>query len=249
MKTNKRPGAVAKTAASLCAIALLASCGGGESPEGQWYGQLAPDRQLAGVVLGDDSYYVLYSRPGNETLAGVLIGKGAIGQGMTSTSTALDFNWEVPATRAAEVKLELNPQKMAVQGTVRLDGAPPRKLSASHDSEAEYADSIAPIVGQHTGTVVFVFGPRPGTTFHVQPDGVVTTELNGCQIAGRVTPRQDGAAYDLVMRLGPLPCFAPGAPFVGVAWYREDQRKLYAAVALPPQAGMKQAIGFVGTKQ
>jgi hypothetical protein len=248
MKTNKSLGVIAKLAVSLSATLLLASCGGGESPEGQWYGQLAPDRQLAGVVLGDDSYYVLYSQPGSETLAGVLIGKGAIGHGMTSTSNATDFNWEVPVARAAEVKLELNPQKMAVQGTVRLDGTPPRKLSASHDGEAGYSDSIAPIVGRHTGTVVFALGPRPGTTFNVYPNGVVTTELNGCRIAGRVSPRQDGASYDLVMQLGAYPCFAPGAPFFGVAWYREDQKKLYAAVALPAVYG-KQAIGFVGTKQ
>lgn len=248
MKAIKSLGIVAKLAASLSVTVLLASCGGGESPEGQWYGQLAPDRQLAGVVLGDDSYYVLYSRPGSETLAGVLIGKGAIGQGMTSTSNATDYNWEVPVTRAAEVKLELNPQKMAVQGMVRLDGMPPRKLSASHDGEAEYADSIVPIVGQHTGTVVFALGPRPGTTFNVYPNGAVTTELNGCRIAGRVTPRQDGAAYDLVMQLGAYPCFAPGAPFYGVAWYQEGQKKLYAAVALPAVYG-KQAIGFIGKKQ
>ena len=124
MKTNKSLGVIAKLAVSLFATLLLASCGGGESPEGQWYGQLAPDRQLAGVVLGDDSYYVLYSQPGSETLAGVLIGKGEIGHGMTSTSNATDFNWEVPVARAAEVKLELNPQKMAVQGTVRVDGTP-----------------------------------------------------------------------------------------------------------------------------
>jgi hypothetical protein len=248
MKTSKSLGIAAKLAASLCAIALLASCGGGESPEGQWYGQMAPDRQLAGVVLGNDSYYVLYSQPGSDIPAGVLIGNGAIGQGMTSTSNATDFNWEVPVARAAQVKLELNPQKMAVQGMVRLDGMQPRKLSASHDSEAEFADSIAPIVGRHTGTVVFALGPRPGTTFNVMANGFVTTELNGCKIQGRVSPRQDGAAYDLVMQLGAYPCFAPGAPFFGVAWYREDQKKLYAAVALPAQFG-KQAIGFIGTKQ
>ncbi|HEX7891428.1 MAG TPA: hypothetical protein VF522_18900 [Ramlibacter sp.] len=248
MKAIQSLGVVARLAASLSVTVLLASCGGGESPEGQWYGQLAPDRQLAGVVLGDDSYYVLYSRPGEETLAGVLIGKGAIGQGMTSTSSATDFNWEVPVARAAEVKLELNPRKMAVQGTVRLDGTPPRKLSARHDAEAAYADSIAPIVGRHTGTVVFALGPRPGTTFNVYANGAVTTELNGCKIVGQVSRRQDEAAYDLVMRLGAYPCFAPGAPFFGVAWYREDQKKLYAAVALPAALG-KQAIGFVGTKQ
>ena len=248
MNTNKRSGITARLVASLSVIVLLASCGGGDSPEGQWYGQMAPDRQLAGVVLGDDSYYVLYSRPGSETLGGVLIGKGAIGQGMTSTSTATDFNWEVPVARTAEVKLELNPQKMAVQGMVRVDGAPPRKLSASQSDEAGYADSIDPIVGQHTGTVVFALGPRPGTTFNVMANGVVTTELNGCRITGMVTKRQDEAAYDLVMRLGAYPCFAPGAPFFGVAWYREDQKKLYAAVALPAMLG-KQAIGFVGTKQ
>ena len=235
----------ARLAAPILSVALLASCGGGDSTSGLWAGEFSGNRQIAAVVHEDGGYYLLYSRPGQETLAGLIRGTITYHQGASFKAQGTDYNWEAPGRPlAVDLHAQLNPEWLALTGTVRSGPGAPRTLKASHLGYGDAA--LAPIVGKHTGTVVFALGPRPGTTFVVEPNGRVTTELNGCKIAGTVAARADGNGYDLSMTLGGYPCFAPYAPFKGVAFYREDERKLYAGVIFAPY---QQAIGFIGTKQ
>ena len=86
---------------------------------------------------------------------------------------------------------------------------------------------------------------RPAT-FAVTATGQVSTSINGCALTGQVTPRPYSSAYDLTMTFGGYPCVFPGAQFSGVAYYREDQRQLQAAVVHPSRT---QAIAFTGIKQ
>lgn len=247
MRINShRPRVVVGTvSASLLAVGLLASCGGGDSTSGLWAGEFSGNRQIAAVVHEDGGYYLLYSRPGQETLAGLIRGSITDHEGASFKAQGVDYNWEAPSRpQPVNLHAQLNPNWMSLTGTVRSGPGAPRTLKASHLADGDAA--LAPIVGTHTGTVVFALGPRPGTSFVVEPNGRVTTELNGCKIAGTVAARADGNGYDLSMTLGGYPCFAPYAPFKGVAFYREDERKLYAGVIFAPY---QQAIGFIGTKQ
>ena len=239
-----QPGARGRVfALSLLAAGVLSACGGGDPMEGLWLGTLGSSRDVNAIVLDDGTYYMLYSRPGNPAAIGGLVqGKADFSAGRFSSPDARDFNWEGAGTRAASVsaRIKVGPQP-GVTGTV--NGTTPFSIRPADlfDRDAR----LSAIVGAHTGNVVFALGVRPAT-FTVTPTGQVSTSINGCAITGQVAPRAFSSAYDLTMTFGGYPCVFPGAQFSGVAYYREDQRQLQAAVVHPSRT---QAIAFSGTKQ
>lgn len=243
MKTNKSLGVVAKFAASLSALALLSSCGGGDPYAGLWTGSVSPQRQALAMVLDEGEYYMLYSKPGSRELAGLVHGTGDFHAATFSSKDAVDYNWErqafppvagVPTTLSAKV----SPQR-TVSGSVNN-----RSFTLGPDDEFGGDARLAAIVGSHSGEVAFTGGKRLAT-MHVTANGDVSTNVDYCIITGKVVPRADVNAFDLTMNFSGSPCAFPNAQFKGIAFYREDTKQLYAAVTatLPPPF-YRQGIGF-----
>lgn len=234
-----------RLAPSLASLLLLASCGGGDPYAGLWDGEMNAQRQVNTMVLGDGSYYLLYSQPGNpRVLAGLIQGTGEFHAAKITSADARDYNWEAPRFppipgQPTTLSARISPRQ-TVQGT-----AGGKSFSVSPVRERDDDARIADIVGSHTGTVVFALGPRPAT-FVVTAAGQVSTVINGCTITGTVRPRGDTNAFDVALTFGALPCVFPGAPFSGIVFYRPETRELQAAVINRAAA---QAIGFSGIKQ
>jgi hypothetical protein len=233
---------VSRLAASLAAVTLLASCGGGDPYAGLWDGDMSGQRQATAVVLGDGDYYMLYSQPGKPSVMGGLVQGTGDFQGATFTSAdAKDYNWEVFGApgKAAPLSAKVSPHQ-SVTGSA---GA--RSFTVRHTRDLDDDARIADIAGSHVGTVMFTLGARPAV-FTVTANGQVSTSINGCSITGVATPRADTEAFDLVMTFGGYPCVFPGVSFTGIAFYQQDSRQLQAAVI---NKTYQQAIGFSGIKQ
>lgn len=240
---HRAPAAFAKACAALFATVLLASCGGGDPYAGLWTGTMGSDREVNAIVLGDGSYYMLYSQAGKpDAVAGLVAGTADFHGAKLTSTDGLDYNWEVPMLPSKPVSLSarLSP-RMSVAGSVDAQ----RQFSLTYDKDLDGDARLSDLVGAFDGNAMFALGTRPGT-FTVTAKGEVSTSINGCPITGTVAPRGDANAFDLTLTFGGFPCVFPGAVFEGVAVYREEQRRLDAAVINKP---FGQAIAFIGTKR
>jgi hypothetical protein len=243
-----RASRAASIALSLGSLLLLAACGGGDPYAGLWLGTMSPQRQVSAIVLGDHSYYMLYSRPGKPgSIGGLVHGTGDFHGAKVTSTDAVDFNWEGPGpivvavTKPANLTASVG-ARQTLTGSVSTRGS----FTGSYDRDFDQIDArLATIAGTHVGEAVFFLGPRPAT-FVVTATGQVSTTINACSITGQVTPRGDTNAFDLTIRFGGFPCALPGAEFTGIAYYREDLRQLQAAVV---HGSRTQAIAFTGIKQ
>lgn len=225
---------------SLLAGLLLASCGGGDPYAGLWQGNMNANRDVNAIVLGDGTYYMLYSKPGApQVLGGFMQGTGEFRGAHFNSDDGRDFNWEGKGTRRATLDAKISP-RMSVTGSV--NGATPFSVRYQKDFDAEAR--LSALVGAFTGEVAFFFGTRPAV-FTVSPTGQLSTTINGCSIGGQVVPRSDANAYDLTITFGGSPCIFPNVQFNGVAIYREELRRIDAAVIYDR---LGQGIAFTGIK-
>lgn len=219
---------------------LLSACGGGDPYAGLWRGTMDGNRQVSAMVLGDGSYYMLYSpvgRPG--AIAGLVQGSGDFHAARFASVDARNYSWEGLGTRPTTVSGKIG-REHSLTGTV--GGAP---VTVSFDDRANDIPRLATLVGGFGGTAVFALGERPAV-FTVTEQGEVSTNINNCPIKGRIAPRMDGDLYDLTITFGGAPCVLPFQTFNGVAVYRAELRRLEAAVVHPL---LPQALAFAGTKQ
>lgn len=243
-----QPGSKARLctlSAMLAGSLLLASCGGGDPYAGLWPGSMAGTREVNTIVLGDGSYYMLYSRSGTPNrIEGFVKGVADFDGGRFSSAGAVDYNMAVPGSYAVPAAISARiggaGGRPAVSGAVNG-----RSFGISYDHKFDGNAQLAAVAGNFQGEVVFLLGPRPAV-LNVTSTGAVSTVVNFCQIQGQATPRQDANVFDLVVTLGAYPCFAPGAQLSGVAIYRPETGRLDAAVT---HAFLPTGIAFTGSKQ
>ncbi|HEY0822525.1 MAG TPA: hypothetical protein VGD76_01965 [Ramlibacter sp.] len=224
---------------ALAATLLLASCGGGDPFAGLWTGSLEGNRQARTIMLGDGSYYMLYTRAGTSLTGGFIRGQGDFHGARITSTDARDYNWEGRRTRPATLEAKLSPRQ-SVSGTV--GGTVPFELS--YQKEFDYDAQLALLAGAFKGQVAFVGGYR-NATFTVSPTGALSTDIDGCLITGTVSPRADGNAYDLTITFGGGVCVFPHVSFTGVALFGGEDKRLDAAVVNPAFLG-GQGIAFTG---
>lgn len=224
---------------ALAAALLLASCGGGDPYAGLWKGSMDGNREVNAIVLGDGSYYLLYSRPGTPLIGGFIQGQGDFHGARITSSDARDYNWEGRRTRPTTLDAKISPRQ-SVSGSV--GGTMP--FSVSYQKQFDYDAQLSLLAGAFKGQVAFVGGYR-NATFTVSPAGALSTDIDGCLITGKVSPRADGNAYDLTITFGGGVCVFPHVSFTGVALFRDEERRLDAAVVNAGFLG-GQGIAFTG---
>lgn len=248
IKMNAPRQRVRSLVAALLAASLLVACGGGGDDgdagpalaSGAWRGTSDTGRDVAGVVLQDGSYYLLYSGPGTPaTPGGFVQGTGRF-QGDSFVSTDLrDYNVEGLGTQQGSLGADVWPGS-ALRARV---STPARTQTFDTLAANDFAPaSLATLAGSYTGQVGFSLGFRPGT-FTVTPGGVVSTNINGCDIIGRTSPRAEGYVYDLTMTFGGAPCVFPNVTFTGIAYVRGNQLR-----AMLQEPARRQGIVFAGTR-
>ena len=248
-------------AALAVSTAVLTACGGGgdstdgtvttptpttttASATGIWTGTTDTNRSVTGVVLGDGTYYVLYSPVGTPSvIAGLVQGNGTMSGSTFTSSNAKDFNLEDASVMSATLSA-IVATKQTFNGTVS-DSNGAVTFTSTYDPTSDTAASLDTVHGSYTGQVATSAGLETATVT-VNPSGALSgTGVSGCTVSGTVSPRTDVNAYNITVSFGPSPCLFAGETFAGVAAFDGDDKRLYAAA---PNASRTDGILFVGTK-
>jgi hypothetical protein len=237
---------------ALLAGLLLSSCGGGDPYAGLWKGTIDGNREANAIVLGDGTYYMVYSKPGDPTqLAGVLQGTGDFHGATFTASNGRDYSWEGFGAQNAPVSGRIG-ARQSVSGSVSSAIRPSRSFSLSYKRDLDDDARLEELAGSFAGTAWFILGPRPGVVFTVTKEGAVSSVINGCHIAGTARPRSDANAFDLTLSFTHPVCAAAlgRTPYVGVVLFHPDERRLEAALVNDPARVVQgQAIVFNGIRQ
>ena len=241
---------------SLIGSVALVGCGGGgsasdtntpvatPSAQGLWNGNTSTNRAVTGLVLGDGSYYVLYSAPGNPLqIAGVVQGSGSSAANIFSSSDARDFNFEGFGVLPAAFSVTFS-TKQSFNGSVAYSGGTRTSFTSTYDTSYESTPSVTSLAGNFTGQVTSSAGTQSATV-SISPTGAISGGSAGCVTSGSVTARTDGNAYNLSLAFGPSPCVFASQTLTGVAYFNSATKRLFAVT---PNAGRNDGVLFVGTK-
>jgi hypothetical protein len=250
---------------AVAVAAVIAGCGGGGSdaptsttsgapaaaatPEqaiaaGLWTGTTNTNRAVTGLVLGDGTYYVLYSVAGvPANIAGVVQGTGSVTNNTFSSGNGRDFNLEsagiLPATVSASVSTKQN-----FNGAIAYSNSTVT-FTTTYDAQFEVTPTLAAVAGTYSGQVAFSQGIE-NATITVSSSGAITgAGASTCGVSGSVVPRTDGNAYNVTVSFGGAPCYFAGQSFSGIAYYDSDAKQLYAAA---PNSARTDGVLFVGSK-
>lgn len=237
---------------ALVAGLLLSACGGGDPYAGLWKGTIDGNREANAIVLGDGTYYMMYSKPGVSELAGVYVGTGDFQGARFTAPKGRDYNWvgkygRFPLSSADAPLAGKLSARQSVVGSVDARGSLPFAVSYVRDLDDDAR--LSELAGSFTGTVSFRAGDRPAV-FNVTATGEVSSSVNGCPINGKAVPRSDANAFDLTIVIsGPPPCLLTNLPFKGVVLFHPAERRLEAAVVFDPFKDFRgQAIVFNGVR-
>ncbi|MDB5913515.1 MAG: hypothetical protein JWP22_2190, partial [Ramlibacter sp.] len=104
-----------KLAIGAIAAAALAGCGGGDdgaTATGLFNGTSTSSRTVSTAVLGDNSYYQLYSPANNPAgVGGLVVGSGTFDGGRFVSSDARDYNMEGAGVKPASLSADVSTRK------------------------------------------------------------------------------------------------------------------------------------------
>jgi hypothetical protein len=229
------------------AAAALAGCGGGgdgSTATGLFNGTSTSGRTVSTVILGDDSYYQLYSPVNNPTgVGGLVVGTGTFDGTRFTSGDARDYNMEGAGVKPASLAGDIASRR-SFNGSLASGTPASMTFTSAYSPEIEGTATLAALAGTYPGQVTFSLGARAGT-FVVTSAGAFSTNINGCPITGNATTRTDLNAYNLTLTFGAAPCVFPNQTFTGIARL-DAASKLYGLVK---NETIAQAIVFVGAKQ
>ncbi|MCD9122578.1 hypothetical protein [Cupriavidus sp. UGS-1] len=235
----------------------LAACGGGggdddgpapqpaTSPaEGLYTGKTSANQDIAGLVLDDGTYYVIYTSLAPISL-GVIQGKLSAANGNFSSNDGKDFSvtsrgiFDVAINGTYATKGNLN-------GTVRYPATgQTATFTSTYDKNYELTPSLATLAGTYSGTSVIPEGGESATITVASSGTISGAGASGCRIEGAAKPRARGNAYDITVTFGPSPCARPGQKMSGVAYYSAEDRSLIATGTTSDRSA---GVLFVGTR-
>jgi hypothetical protein len=225
---------------------LPAVSSGGGAATGLWSGSTNTNRTVTGVVLGDGTYYVLYSVPGvPSTIAGIVQGTGSVSGSTFASTNAKDFNFETPGVFSASVSATVI-SKQSLNGSITPSGSGAISFATVYDSDWEQTPTLSGLAGTYTGTVASSAGTESATVTVSASGAVNGTGASGCTVTGTATPRTDGNAFNITLNWGGAPCLFAGQTFQGHAYYDAvPDKRLFAAA---PNAARTDGVLFTGTK-
>ena len=164
------------------------------SPEGLYTGRTSTGRLASGLILDDNTFYILYSTIGaDDEIAGLVQGNLILGDNTYTSTNAKDFNLEGLGVLPATVEGSYV-EKQSTSGSVYY----PTLLETTsyntvYDAAYELTPSIATIAGSYSGEVVTSEGWETAA-LTISPTGILSgSGSSGCSVSGSVLPSTTGA--------------------------------------------------------
>ena len=196
------------------------------SAEGRWTGTTSTGRAVAGLVLEDGSYWLFYTATDNPNiLAGLVQGSGTSHSGSFGSSNTRDFSLEGAGIHAATMRGSYVPNK-SFGGTITYFIGEIESFTSTYDKDSE----SAPNLNRVTGTYVGLRADHHMVTVMVDAAGTLSGHsTDGCTVAGILSPRPKGNAFQISMTFGGCTCRNGIETLTGVAFYDAVTNRLYSA--------------------
>lgn len=223
-----------KVALVLGLAAALSSCGGGgggdppiSSPEGFYAGSTADGRTVQGVILDDNSYYVIYTGKNSPSIAaGFIQGIGSGNRGTFTSSNAIDFNFEglgaLPATLSTTYA-----QRSSLSGTISyptLNQA--NTFNSTYSINYEIIPTLSALAGSYTGQIGDTTGSS-AIAFTVSTTGAISGSVNNlCPFTGTAVPRSRGNVFNTSITFGASSCAIAGKTLTGGAIFNATTKAI-----------------------
>lgn len=245
----------------LGAVFLLSACGGSSSTstttpaanspaQGMWNGTTSTNRSISAIVLGDGTYYVIYSAANNPNIIdGFSQGTGSAtaSPGTFTSSNMQDFNFVGLGVNSATLSTSYT-TKQSFNGTINYTGGTSTTFTSTYDPTYETVPTLSALAGSYTGTAVVVnVGNSANTVITVSSSGAISSSSNGCTITGSASPRSDGNAFDVSMTFAASGCDASlaGKTLAGMGYFDSLNKQFYIAA---PNAARTGGVFYLGAQ-
>lgn len=234
-----------------------AACGGGygywdvsslpqpttTSAEGRWTGVTPTGRAVAGLVLEDGSYWLFYTARDHSTvLAGLIQGTGTSHSGSFGSSNTRDFNLEGGGIHTATMHGSYVPNKSFL-GTIAYFTGDTESFTSMYDRDSESAPDLNLVAGTYAG----IRTDHHTVTVTVDSAGTLSGHsLEGCTVAGSLSPRAKGNVFNVTLTFGGGACRQGAETVTGVALYEAATQRLYSAAL---NSARTTSYLFLGTKR
>jgi hypothetical protein len=216
------------------------------SPEGLYTGRTSSGRLATGIILNDNTFYLLYSTIGfDDEIAGLVQGNLTLGDNTYTSTDAKDFNLEGLGVLPATVEGSYV-EKQSTSGSVYYPTLlETLSFDAVYDAAYELTPSIATITGSYSGEVVTSEGWETAA-FTISPTGILSgSGSSGCSVSGSVLPSTSGNTYNMTLTFGGPPCLFENQTLSGVSYYNTPESWLTGAVI---NATRTDGVLFTGQK-
>lgn len=244
---------------NLAASALIVTsvaCGGGDgssttpaaapkgSAEGLWTGRTSTNRTIAGLVLDDGTYWLLYTSVGNSAvLGGAVQGTSTSTNGNFTSADGVDFNFEGAGINSFTFS-GTYVQKSTLGGTLTAPGVS-FTMTTAYDADYDLTPSLATIAGTYSGTAITAGGTDSATVTISGAGAITGSSALGCNFSGTGSVRAKGNVYDVSVTFAGGNCSNGTDTVTGVAYY-DATTKVLTSTAL--NTARTNGFMFAGTK-
>jgi hypothetical protein len=196
-------------------------------PQGGWVG-LSGLRNVFGYILGDGSYYLLYTQVGDATkLEGFYQGRSRLDVQNFEAQDGRNHVFGQPAL-PLDISAYWEPGQV-VAGWLKSADLDEARLHL-YPQEPPVVPTLASIAGSYAAQTSF---SAPGR-FSISADGLLRGggDASVCVLVGQLTPRAGETAFDVTLRFDGPGCVFPGQVFEGAAFVHPTvSTRVYIAAA------------------
>jgi hypothetical protein len=223
------------------AFACVPQAAGAATAEGLYFGSMTGGSSFYALVLDDGTYYVIYTIPNTNTIAGVAYGSVTSANGLFTSSTGLDFAIGYGVFPFAMSGTYV-PQT-SISGAATENGAN-TQFTGSYVSAYQQPASLASLAGSYAGSVASSVG-WGSATVAISANGTFIGSGPGCSFNGTASPRGSVNVFNLSIHFQGGQCLFGTSTLMGVGFYDASSRTLYAAA---PNATRTDGFLFIGGK-
>ncbi|HCN90043.1 MAG TPA: hypothetical protein DIT28_12845 [Oxalobacteraceae bacterium] len=213
--------------------------------DGIYNGTTDTNRAITALILADNSYYVMYSKPSDPTsFDGVAFGSGTSSNGIFSSDSFKDIN--LNGAISTGTLAGTYDSKKTFTGTLTYTSNTVVTFSSNYSDAYTTTPTLTTLAGTYTGTLAAEGLSETGIILTILADGTMSGQIScGCQIDATITPLASGNAYGVRLTFtgGDHPLH--DQTFTGSAYF-DALTKRFIIVGLL-DASKAPAI-FVGTK-
>jgi len=213
------------------------------SAEGLWTGATPTGHTVAGLVLDDGSYWLIYTARDNPTVvAGLVQGTGTSHSGSFGSSNTRDFNLEGAGIRAATMSGSYVRNK-SFQGTIAYFNGDTESFTSTYAADYESAPNLNLMAGTYAG----LRADNQTVTVTLGSAGTVSGSFtDGCTFTGSYSPRANANVFNVTFTFKGGACRHGTETVTGLTFYDAATNRLYSAAL---NSARTTSYLFLGTKR